>query len=687
MTMKNDMTFGEFKVLFQKNFKELTKDAIHLFQVELNLEELWEIYLSSFPSGTNEIYRQRREYDCSCCRQFIRNIGNVVVIKDNQVKTIWDFETNDTTFQPVINALSAYVKSHIVSDVWISKLKKIGTDKNFEQLESGKVTEWQHFYLDLDKKFVDVTNRSEGEIRGNFRSTRDVFKGSLEKIKEDSLLSVLDLISQNSLHRGIEWKSALNEFLIYKRAYDKLSTTEEKDNYTWEQSVKVGEVVGRIKNHSMGTLLLDISEGIDLEKAVIKYEKIVAGENYKRSKPIYSQKMLEDFWKIIVSEGYEDALARRFAELGDIKVGDILFVNRDSAKKLSGGLDIFAEMSKGIPLNPKKFSKVTEITIDKFIQDVLSTVREIEVLLENKHTNNMVSLIAPENKDSKTMFKWDNNFGWAYSGNITDSSMKDRVKSAGGNVDGVLRFSIQWNDNKYDGNDLDAHCYEPDGNEIYYSNKKNYRTTGELDIDIIHPEKGKPAVENITWTDRNKMQEGTYRLFVHNFSYRGGKEGFSAEVEFDGQIFTFEYNKELRQSEKVQVAEVTFSRINGFNIKEKLPSNVSSKEIWGLKTNQFIPVSVVCYSPNYWGDKKVGHLHYMFMLKGCINNEKPNGMFNEFLNQDLMKHRKVMEALGSKMAVKDNPNQLSGLGFSSTKRNELTVKVKGNTERMLKIKF
>ena len=679
--------FKKFKVLFQKNFKELTKDASHLFEVELNLDDLWTLYLDSFLPEDNPIFRERREYDCSCCRQFIRNIGNVVVIKDNQVKTIWDFDANSTTFQPVVNALDTFVKSHVVSDVFVTKFKKIGTDKNYEQLKNGEIAEWQHFYLELPDKFVDKTNKSEGEIRGGFRSTRDVFKGSLDKIKEDSVLTVLELIASNSLHRGTEWKSALTEFMRYKVEYDKLPI-EERENYTWEKSVNVGEVVGRIKNHSMGTLLLDINEGMDLEKAVTKYEKIVAGENYKRSKPIYSQKMLEDFWKIIVSEGYEDALARRFAELGDIKVGDILFVNRDSAKKLSDGLDIFAEMSKGIPLNPKKFSKVTEITIDKFIQDVLPTVREIEVLLENKHANNMVSLIAPENKDSKTMFKWDNNFGWAYSGNITDSSMKERVKSAGGNVEGVLRFSIQWNDGKYDGNDLDAHCIEPGGHEIYYGNKRMLSPTGGmLDVDIIHPNRDQVAVENITWENISKMKEGIYKFFVHNYSHRGGREGFKAEVEFDGQVFSFDYNKELKQGEKVTVTEVTFSRINGFSIKEKLPSNISSKEIWGLKTNQFVPVSVVCYSPNYWQDNNIGHKHYMFILKDCINNEKPNGLFNEFLKEGLMKHRKVFEALGSKMAVKDNELQLSGLGFSSTKRNELLVKVKSQTERMLKIKF
>jgi hypothetical protein len=169
------MHFGEFKKLLQENFKQMSKDSSHLFEVGLDKDQLYDTYLNSFPAGTNEVFRQRREHDCSCCRHFIKNIGNAVIIKDNKIKTIWDFETGDTTYQPVINALSKYVKSQVISDIYVSKEKKIGTDKNFEQLENGKVTEWQHFYLELPDKFVDRSSRSEGDIKGTFRDTRNVF--------------------------------------------------------------------------------------------------------------------------------------------------------------------------------------------------------------------------------------------------------------------------------------------------------------------------------------------------------------------------------------------------------------------------------------------------------------------------------------------------------------------------------
>lgn len=683
----------DFKIIrnaLEDNFKKMCEENENLFEVELNKDVLWETYLNTIPAKDNKIYRTRREFDCSCCRHFIKGIGNVVAIKDNKMVSIWDFKTSDDTWNTVLEAMSKFVKKHKVTDVYVSKFNSVGTKYNMDKTEDGNPIKWEHFYLDIPSKFV-YNNRYDtiDSVRGEKRANRNVFKRSLDELTMDSVVTVLELINQNSLYRGEEYKYAVEEFRKTKKEYEALKTAKAKELYAWSKSVTLNPTVAKIRNTAIGTLLIDISEGMELDVAVGKYEAVVAPTNYKRSKPIFTQRMLEDAQKTITELGYLDSLERRYANADDITVNNILFSNRDTAKRISGGNSLFDALSKETKSNPKKFDRVEEITIDKFINNVLPTVTDIEAYVENKHTPNFVSLIAPVNKDSKTMFKWNNNFSWAYKGNVTDSIVKQNVKNAGGKVDGVLRFSIQWNDiDGYDENDLDAHCIEPNKNEIYYGNKRDRLTTGMLDIDIVNPTHNVSAVENITWTDINKMVDGTYQFYVHCFTNRGGRSGFRAEIEFNGEIYSFNYTTPLRNKQRVHVANVTLK--NGqFTIETKLPSNTSSREIWGVNTNQFVPVSVICYSPNYWDEQNgIGNKHYFFMLKGCVNDELPNAWYNEFLNNELYpNHRKVLEALSSKAHVLETSDQLSGIGFSSTLRNELVVKVKGNTERVLKIKF
>ena len=679
-----------FKKALQKHFDEMQKEATHLFEVNVDKDELWNTYLDSFPAGTNEIFRERREHDCSCCRQFIKNIGSAVTIKDNQIHTIWELNLGDTTYQPVCDALDAFVKAHTVTDIYTTKFPKIGTEFNFEEI-NGKSHQWDHFFLELPSKFVNRSSRSNEEVKGQFRDTRNVFKRSLDEITMEALDTILELINSNTLYKGEEWKGVLTEFKKYKKEYDKLTSDTEKDLYAWEKSVTAGMAIGRIRNHSIGTLLINVSEDMDLDTAVKKYEQIVAPSNYKRPKAIFTKKMLEEAKNTITELGYMDSLQRRFANLNDITVNNVLFSNKSAARRMVGADDIFGQMEKDVAVSPKKFSKVEEISAQDFIDKVLPTAKEIEAFVENKHEKNFVSMIAPVNPDAKTMFKWNNGLSWAYSGNITDSDMKQNVKAAGGNVDGVLRFSIQWNEDKHDNYDLDAHCVEPNGTEIYYGSYKAPRITsmgGQLDVDVINP-CGKVAVENITWQDLSRMRAGTYRFFVHQYS-GAVRHGFRAEIEFNGEIYSFDYNNPMRTGENVQVAEVTLDENGNFSIKEKLSgsSSISSREIWGVNTNQFVPVSVISYSPNYF-DKQdgIGHRHLFFFLKDCVNSEEPNGFYLEFLDNDLMKHKRVFEALGAKCHVEDTDDQLSGIGFSMTKRADLVVKVKGATERVMKIKF
>ena len=674
----------------------MSKDSSRLFTVNVDTEELYNLYLDSFPAGTNEIYRERREYDCSCCRHFIRDVGNVVSIKNGELHTIWGINpVSDDKYNVVAAALDAYVKQKAVLGVFLKKEKRIGTPENREMLPTGKINKYEHFFVDLPEIciFKECYGHTlEGDL-SQFRDVRNVFKRSLDEISKEAVDTVLELIAQNSLYKGAEWKKQLAEFKNYQKEYGKL-TDKQKELWIWEKSISAGAVIGKIRNHSIGTLLVNISEGMDLDLAVRKYEQIVAPVNYKRPKAIFTKKMLEDAKKTITELGYMDSLQRRFATLDDITVNNILFSNKDAAKRITGAMDLFDEMEQDVAIDPKRFSKVEEISAEDFIKNVLPVAKELEVYLENKHIQNMVSLIAPEVADAKTMFKWNNGMSWAYNGNITDSDIKENVKAAGGSVTGIVRFSIQWNDgNGKDNSDLDAHCLEPQGGDhIYFSHKISRYTGGELDIDITDPiyqckSNGGVAVENITYPSKERMKPGTYKFYVNQYSFRNS-QGFKAEVEVNGEIHSYEYNTPVRGN--VDVAEVILDQSGNFKVVDKLPGNCAtiSKDVWGIKTLQFTPVSVVCYSPNYWDEQNgIGHQHLFFMLKDCINPEEPNGYYNEFLKPELEQHRRVFEALGEKAHVKDVDDQLSGVGFSLTKRNDLIIKVKGATERVLKIKF
>ena len=682
------MGFTEFKKKLQDQINSMLEDVDHLFIMDVDKDALWAMYLNSFPAGTNAIFRKKPEFECSACRHFIKSFGAVVTIKNNKVTTVWDFETDDSTYQPVISALSNFVKSHKVKDVFITKEAIFGMDKNHERLENGKVITWEHLYYKLPTKFIDTSSLSEEAVAGQARDIRNVFKRSLDEISKDAVETILELIAQNSLYKGEEWQAVLKQFLSLQKEYSKLSPNEEKELFCWEKSLKVGPVIGKIRNHSIGVLLTDVTAGVDLDKAVRSFESLVAPANYKRPQAIFTKKMLEDAQKKLEELGYMASLERRFATLDDITVNNVLFANRDAVKRM-GGSSIFDSMGQDMGVNPKSFDRVEEVSIETFIKDILPTINSLEVLMENKHLANLVSLIAPMNKEAQSMFKWGNPFSWAYTGNITDS-MKERVKSAGGRVDGDLRFSIQWNDDPKDlnQNDFDAHCKEPNGEEIYFMCPSRHRSGGNLDVDIRFPLKGQVAVENITWPDRSRMPEGIYTFFVENFRHNGGRTGFSAEIEFDGQIHSFQYDRELRQKEVVQVAKVSYSRKEGFKLIEVLPSSSSPRSAWGIKTNQFIPVSVCMFSPNYWDAQEgIGNKHYFFMLKNCVNSESPNGFFNEYLKEELLSHKRVLEALGAKMRVQDVEDQLSGIGFSSTQRNTLVCKIEGRVSRTLKISF
>lgn len=673
--------FKGFKERQTKHMEENVLSHTHLFRVGVDGDELWETYLSSFAPGTNNIFRERREFDCSCCKQFIRQFGDVVAINDgNELVSIWDFDA-EGRYVPVVKALSELVHGAAVNNVMVTNDGAFGTDHNLQLLESGDVITWNHFRVDLPSQHI-----FSGDVNAKmaqYRDSKSVFVRSLKEITDEALETVLDLIAEKNLYRGEEWLPALSTFHELKQEFNDTPESR-RDNWAWKKSVEIGGSVARIKNHSIGTLLNNLSDGMDVMQAIRAFEKVMAPANYKRPKPVYTRAMVRRAEATVKELGLLDSLPRRHARLADITVPNTLWINDDAVPFTSGGAGgVFDAMVSDLSVDPNKLKDSVKVMgIDAFMERVRGGASDIQILPEGRLKKNLVSLTAPVNEKSPSLFKWANAFSWAYSGNITDSSTRELVKSKGGNVGGVLRFSIRWNDDGDNNIDFDAHCYGPGRSHIYYRNKVG-TGGGFLDVDIISPG-GKVAVENISWAKLSDMKYGDYRFYLKNYSSNTASGGFTAEIEFDGSIFEFSYPDRPRGKQEIVVATVNLSSKNGFTLNEGLKSKSHSVDVWSIKTNTWQPVSIITFSPNYWDEQKgIGNKHYFFMIPGAANDESPNGFFNEYLSHDLMEHRRVFESLGSRMKCPPSDDQLSGLGFSTTRRESVLTKVDGQVIKVV----
>lgn len=671
------MQFSDFGRAVAQQFQTMGPHGRYKAQVEK--DTLWETYLASFPEGSNPIFRERTEHDCQCCRSFIRTVGGVVSIVDNNLVSIWDISIGGD-FQVVADAMAALVKSSPIDNIFLHTERTAGTAKSFEAITGGDVRTWDHFFVNIPPACV-VRGVDIGPKLSESRSTKDVMLRGLKEITAEALDTVLELIAQNSLYRGSEQLYAVKEFQTFKRKFDEVSGLEQ-DLFVWKSIRETTtDSVSRIRNTAIGTLLVDLSEGKDLDDAVKSFETKVAPANYKRPTALVTKGMIQKAQATIEELGLTSALERRYATVEDITVNNILFANREAKK----AMNVFEELASKTPEKTKNLDKVEELPIETFISNVLPKAESLEIMFENRHSGNLVSLIAPADPTAKNLFKWPNNFSWSYAGDLADS-IKERVKKAGGKVDGDFRASLSW----FNHDDLDLHLIEPTGHEIYYAAKISPYTKGQLDVDMNAGHGAtRNAVENIFYSDRKQMKDGNYRLFVHNFSQRETKDvGFEVEIEFDGTVHSFSYAKAVKQGEKVVVADFHYTKSNGLkSMTSGIPSTQASKELWGVPTQTFHKVNIAMLSPNHWDGHPVGNKHYFFMLDGCKNGDKARGFFNEFLREDLNAHRKVIEVVGSKMKTEESDRQLSGLGFSSTQRNHVLARVKGSFSRTVKITF
>jgi len=688
-----------------------------LFKSSIPGTKVWELYLEKFSKEDDPVFRdpESSTHNCNYCNNFVRRYGNVVAIdKDYNIMTIWDVDVSDE-YQNSFASISALLKESQIEDVFFEHITmllklnyghslfpkthtRLGVAKNakrytkeeadkFGVVKPNEIRNFHHMYLDVPNIFVLTGSKSIEANASDYRDAKNVFKRGLEEISLDTFDLVKDLISQGSLLDGQTHLFKIKSFVTFATEYAVLPTSV-KDNWCWVNSYKLP--IAKFRNELIGTLCSDLAQGMEINQACQTWNKRVDPVNYMKTTAPITKRQIEEAQKFVEENGFTESFTRRHATIDDIKASEILHVNTGSGALPS--VSIFdAVKSTSTRHKKSEFIGIEEVSIEKFMKDILPSCTSVEAFLTNNHEGNLVSLTTANDKASKPIFKWPNNYSWTFNGNLAGKSqIKQAVKVAGGNVDGILRFSMIWNEERgTDNSDLDAWCEQPNGERIGFSTgfRRDRGNTfssmkGQLDLDNTNPG-GRMAVENIYFVDAKYMKDGIYRFWVNQYSARNSK-GFKAEIEINGEIYSYEYNNPVKGN--VSVAEVTLKN-GAFEIKHLLPESYSSKEIYGLTTEQFHKVNLVCLSPNHWEPSSVGNKHYFFMLDKCKNPEDIRSFHAENLIPELAEHRKVLEVLGNTTMIKPGDKQLSGLGFNATVRDEVVLRLQGSHKRVIKVKF
>lgn len=574
-----------------------------------------------------------------------------MITEDYKVVSLWDFES-ETVLEPARKAMLEAVKECNIKDLFLHFEKWVGNEPNVDSKDNRII--WEHYLYRLPNSLVEK-NDNIPTVKGKYRAEYETLSRSLKEVNIEDLTTVIDLIEDNAIYRGREFLKVLINWRCDKENYDKINT----DEFVWHL------VIEGMKDHSLlkyrnsviGSLITDLYDGKDSESAVKSYESKVAPSNYKRPKALVTTRMVDDAKAKLEELGFLDSIYRAPAKLTDIPTDKVLFTSQEVRS-----LSVFDDLKKDATNNITKkvnLKEAKEVGMKEFFE-MLPNVRKIDLYPNIDVNSSKLVMTKPYYEDSPSPFKWDNGFSWTYTDTDSADSITQRVKNAGGNVDGEVRFSLSW-DNTDDLDIILENAYT--GDMIFFNRKRNLG--GELDIDANFMIIMENPVENIYWNSINDMADGKYYVRVNNYTRRtNSDQGFKLQMAVLGEVVTYSCStNEVNHHEQMLTVYKNGRSIDIIDVNEKL----SKEDISG---KQFIEVKNILKSPNAWSDKVIGNEHVIFLADGIEVNFHVRGFFNEQLNATLNEHRKVTEVLGSKLKLSpdkfEGDDIAKGYGFSIT---------------------
>ena len=377
-----------------------TKNIEFLYYVNIrSTEKLHRLFLDNIPSSV------RQYYNCNTCLGFINRFGNIVYLNDDGSlhSLLWDIpEESMGIFKDSILAMKNAVENGNISRVFSFNPKSnfMKRENGYIVLGIGETGEWTHFYGGIGPNISVPENIREDE----FRDKINVSHETLNAWKSSTIMTVIGICEGNGVRNSIKVKDQCESLLKIQKAYQTTTSRNARIDIMWKHH----ELLYHMKGSSIGSLLTDIENGVEIEYATDRYNEKVDPLFYKRSQSLPSNANIKEAEKIIAELGAENSLKRRFALLSDIPKFLWKPSDKKSEDKPSYREGIFSKVkSKTDVMN--EFTPVVNdggtISIHTFITKTIKDVNKIEIFAP-MHGNYCAHVTAVD-MDAPCIIKYD----------------------------------------------------------------------------------------------------------------------------------------------------------------------------------------------------------------------------------------------------------------------------------------
>jgi hypothetical protein len=670
----------------RERFSAATASGVPLFITSLHGTQpsLFDLFLSKLPA------ERQQHYTCRTCRRFMDRFGDLVTIDANgdARSVIWNEATAPAFFKSAVAAMKNVVAGSAVTGVflndestWGTPTTKASIDPATEQVKAP--FEWHHMTVKANAKMVHkptallTTNQAKAEKLHD----REGLCRALDELSIDTVRTAHTYLTTGSLYRSekcvtvAKWLLDLHEALV--GAKNKHASV--RDHLTWRAAALAPAGFCHVKSTMIGTLLEDIDAKVNgvakysFAQIKARFDEKMSAANYQRATVAPSAGNIAAAEKIIATMQATGSLDRRYA-----KLEDLLFTWRSASHRLAGVAKagaVFGHLTPKAPRATVATSLATDMpamlmTWDKFQRVVLPDAVSIDALVPAS-SDRFVALVTAQS-ESPPLLQWDteddrNPVSWYYHAGI-DAEIKRRVIGAGGMYEGCdIRASLAWNNR----NDLDIHVIAPNGEEVFFNNKRA-RCGGWLDVDMNVRGETETPCENIRWA-KGGAARGRYTVFVENYSFHERSfqaTPFRVELEVNGEVFHFDGvtpSGATHGSSRITVA--MFDYIPGHKLAATPPglrAPQTNGRGWNVTPGTWAKITGIVASPNLWGATPLTQhgRHMFFLLEGCRDTTEGvgRGFFVETLRSEFHSIRSTLEAYAAGATI-DGAEQATACGI------------------------